>query len=86
MKVHGIEMPEDRLTDALLSIPGPFKACDVEAVFARELADVDFGIQHRGSTIMRAADRLIQKARKSGSLVHSNGRWKVAQGTSAREG
>lgn len=80
MKVHGIEMPEDRLMAALLGMKGFFRSRDVEAVVAETLGrDFHFRNQHRGSTIMRAADRLIQRARKNGKISFAGGYWQVAR-------
>lgn len=70
MNVHGVEITEDQIEQAhRRMMEAPFTANQIIATLERA------GVPDKGDVAMRAADRLIQKARKAGKVEFRDRQW-----------
>ena len=67
MKVHGTEITAEQIAAGDAAMTGDFKLSDVRGALLRA------GVGH-GAVADRAADRLLQKARKAGRIRAVNNR------------
>ena len=80
MRVMTLELPDQAIEQAQAAIVGEFRLEDVRGALARALHDLefDFGIQSKMSLLDRAADRILQNAKKLKQAKHVGaGRWKA---------
>lgn len=80
MRVMTLEIPAEAIEVAQSAIVGEFRLEDVRGALARSLYDLDFdfGIQSKIGLLDRAADRILQNAKKLKQAKHLGaGRWKV---------
>lgn len=77
MKIHSYEVPESVITAIQSAMTGSFTASDladaaVNAGAPRTIPGKIVGVEYCAS---RIADRLIQKARKTGLINFKGGKW-----------
>lgn len=80
MRVMTLDIPAQAIAAAQSAIDGEFRLEDVRNALARSLYDLnfDFGIQSKMSLLDRAADRILQNAKKLNKAKHLGaGRWKA---------
>lgn len=70
MNVHGVEITAEQIDKAnQRMMEGPFTAYQIIVTLERA------GVPDKGDVAMRAADRLIQKARKAGKIEFRDKQW-----------
>lgn len=78
MKIYGLLIPAEAIEAAEATLAGEFRLEDVVGAIAGTLHEMefDYGIQRRSAVNARAADRILQTARKEGRIEHVGaGRW-----------
>ncbi|QAY80238.1 hypothetical protein [Sphingosinicella sp. BN140058] len=77
MVVMGLSLPDEAVAEARVAIAGDFMLDDVRGTLSAALIsrDFDFGPLNKDKVVDRAADRILQKAKRDGLATYQGGRW-----------